>query len=200
MDYLILTVLQQLLPQLSNEQHQQLLHLLPAMPQRTWQKNSLIYAENKPFQAVVVIQSGLVRSFYVHDDKEINLRFLCDNSILLPFASGARYWLGQANLIASETIQCVSVLQGYQLPISFFDRPEPLIQQLKYELAMRHYLSMEMRLRMIQLKRASDRYHTFLHTMPAPIVAKMPNFHVASYLGITPETLSRIKEQHHTAS
>ena len=66
---------------------------------------------------------------------------------------------------------------------------------LRTEMAARHYVSMEQRLRMIQHQRAIDRYRKFLAWMPAPIVQDMPNFHIASYLGITPEVLSRVKQQ-----
>jgi hypothetical protein len=58
-----------------------------------------------------------------------------------------------------------------------------------------HYLSLERRLRMIQLKRAKQRYAYFCQVMPTEIVQGMPNFHIASYLGITPEALSRIKSK-----
>jgi hypothetical protein len=39
---------------------------------------------------------------------------------------------------------------------------------------------------MIQLKRAKQRYAYFCQVMPTEIVQGMPNFHIASYLGITP--------------
>jgi hypothetical protein len=48
---------------------------------------------------------------------------------------------------------------------------------------------------MIQLKRAKQRYDYFCQVMPAEIVQGMPSFHIASYLGITPEALSRIKSK-----
>jgi hypothetical protein len=61
--------------------------------------------------------------------------------------------------------------------------------------ALEHYLSLERRLKMIQHKRAKDRYDYFCQMMPKEIVSAMPNFHVASYLGLTPEALSRIKNK-----
>jgi CRP-like cAMP-binding protein len=60
-------------------------------------------------------------------------------------------------------------------------------------LAEQHYLSMEQRLRMLQHRHVRERYAFYRAQMDESIVNAMPDFHVASYLGVAPETLSRAK-------
>ena len=66
-------------------------------------------------------------------------------------------------------------------------------EALRRILAEGHYLSMERRLRMLQGKSAPERYAYFLEHMEPEIVRGMPGYHVASYLGVTPESLSRVR-------
>lgn len=181
--------------------------------QQTWKKGSFLFEHHKTFDDFVVIQTGLVRSFYIeHSDtnsQEINLRFLGNKSAALPFAAVAQHWLTgndaqnkqidqnkqhyPSKLLASESIQCVTDVEGYRLPLSIFEQPNQLSQTLKATLAMRHYISVEQRLRMLKMPKAADRYACFKKTLDACIVEHMPNYHIASYLGMTAETLSRLK-------
>ena len=48
------------------------------------------------------------------------------------------------------------------------------------------------RLHTIQFNKAEERYHNLIHIYPN-ITDRIPLVHIASYLGITPETLSRIR-------
>ncbi|MEC7120287.1 MAG: hypothetical protein VXW65_10340, partial [Pseudomonadota bacterium] len=129
---------------------------------------------------------------------EINLRFLCDGSLAVPFAAVAQAWCSANShaLIAGESVQCVTAVTGYLLPLHALLDRECFAdwERLRTELAARHYLSMEQRLRMIQHQRALDRYRKFMEWMPEPIVRQMPNIHVASYLGLSAEALSRVKQ------
>lgn len=198
---------------------------LPAhtLQQHTWKKGSLLFEHHKTFADFVLIKTGLVRSFYIeHSDDnsyEVNLRFLGDKSAALPFTAVAEHWLTGKNLhqqihkqtsykqashkqqqstsklLASESIQCITDVVGYRLPLNLFDQPTQFSQNLKATLAMRHYISIEQRLRMLKMPKAADRYACFKKTLDACIVDHMPNYHIASYLGMTPETLSRLKQR-----
>jgi CRP-like cAMP-binding protein len=195
----VMALITTLLPQLTETERLEMQQSLGDVPLRRWAKGARLFSEQQSFAHLVLIQTGLIRSFYVNDDTEVNLRFLCDGSLAVPFAALAQAWVNgrHAPLIATESLQCVTTVTGYVLPLS------PLLgrtqwahgERLRTELAARHYVSMEQRLRMIQHQRAADRYANFLCWMPAAIVAQMPNVQVASYLGITPEALSRIKAQ-----
>lgn len=140
---------------------------------------------------IYYIVDGLVRCYYLHNGKEVNLRLLCQPSAALPYAS----FLNAAP--ASEAVQALLPCRGYRIRFrELIRQSQPLLaERLQRVLAERHYLSMERRLLMLQHKSAEQRYAFFVRHMEARIVADTPDYHVASYLGITPVSLSRVK--HH---
>ena len=132
---------------------------------------------------------GLVRCYYLFDDKEVNLRLICDGSAVLPLTSLV------TQQPAQEHIQCLADCEGWWLSLEDMLRPDTAAawEPLRRVLAERHYLSMERRLLTIQYKSAAQRWRYFCETMEPRIVAETPALHIASYLGVTPESLSRIK-------
>lgn len=210
----MLDFLATLLPQYPPVQLSDLLADLPTLVPVQLAKGDNIYYSGQHVHKVFVLRSGLVRVFDVQSHHEVNLRFLCDASIILPFYAAIDHWRFGKDCIATETAQCITKCEGYWLPLSYLSTSQPLSNQpnqpyslqsapsktnweqiIQLELALRHYKSMEERLRMIQLKSAAERYQCFVTTMPSKIVENMPSVQVASYLGITPETLSRVRHQ-----
>ncbi len=190
--------IQSLYPHFSPQQQVLIDQHMSHLKKSTWDKGYYFSSEHQPVKHAVLIVHGLVRSFYIQEDCEVNLRFLCDGSLATPFASIAQSWIDPIQpVLANESLQCVSQVVGYLLPIEYLiHRQEyPEFECLRSEIAARHYLSMEQRLRMIQQTRAIDRYRNFLAWMPQAIINAMPSYHVASYLGISPEALSRVKQQ-----
>lgn len=148
-----------------------------------------VFRENEPCREILILTSGLVRAFYVHDDRDVNLRFLCAPSIATAMASLIS---GEP---AGETVACVTDVTGFRSRWLDFEQEEPgiAVERMRRILAEAHYLSMERRLRMLQGKSAPERYAYFLEHMEPEIVRGMPGYHVASYLGVTPESLSRVR-------
>ncbi len=191
---------QPFLPSLNNEASTWINQQLRALPTKNIEKGQRLYTEGQHFDTVYITLSGLYRSFYIFENQEVNLRFLAGYSLLCPLSSLADLLYGGETQKSLESIECVSAGQVLCLSVKDFI-PNP--KQSDYAthlnvfntIVFEHYLSLERRLRMIQLKRAKQRYDYFCQVMPVEIVQGMPNFHIASYLGITPEALSRIKSK-----
>ncbi|MFO0693713.1 MAG: Crp/Fnr family transcriptional regulator [Polyangiales bacterium] len=148
-----------------------------------------IFREHEVCRDIVILASGLVRAFYVHEAREVNLRFLCSPSIATAMASLV------TGAPAEETVAAVTEVTGFRARWLDFEEANPglAIERMRRTLAEAHYLSMERRLRMLQGKSARERYAYFLAHMEPEIVQSMPGYHVASYLGVTPESLSRVR-------
>lgn len=189
-----------LLPLASHQESTWISQKIQSLPMRSIEKGQRLYTEGQLFDTVYITLSGLYRSFYIFENQEVNLRFLAGYSLLCPMSSLASLLYGGDKQKSLESIECVSTGQVLCLPVKDFI-PHP--KQTDYAthlnvfnmIVFEHYLSLERRLRMIQLKRAKQRYDYFCQVMPAEIVQGIPNFHIASYLGITPEALSRIKSK-----
>lgn len=183
-------VLGKLFTDLNDEQLLILCAELTNVKVRHWRKGDIIYRHGQDVHEGVVLSSGLIRVFDHQYDHEMNLRFLSDASILVPF-----YSLTTSSLpyIARETAECLSDCHGYSFKLDWAASASQWAEFFKLEVAFCHYRSVEDRLRALHSTTATQRYHTFLATMPQRVIQEMPSFHIASYLGITPETLSRVR-------
>lgn len=149
---------------------------------------TMLYRAGERCEDMLILAHGLARAFYVDEDKEINLRLLCEPSIVMSLAS----FITKAP--AEEWIEAITPVEVYRADFRRLERAQPELGNfLGRQIAERHYLSLERRLRMLQHKSVAQRYAYFCTHMEAPIVERTPAYHVASYLGVAPETLSRVR-------
>lgn len=194
------------LPGFSEDERQAVLSYLAPFEQLSAEKGQLMYHYQQPFSKAYLLLDGLVRSYSFAGEQEVNLRFLAAPSLVVPFYSMAEQ-IGQprpsTSWLCSESIECVQRCHFMSWPASKLINNLPhnssaaldntLFYKLQAYMGAQHYLSMQQRLLMLQHKKAVDRYQFFCSVMPAAVIAGMPDFHIASYLGLTPETLSRVK-------
>ncbi len=166
--------------------------LLPRIKHRTYNKDETIFKPGDICNELFYMTGGLVRCFYILEEKDVNLRLMCDGSAVLAYSSFIQQSPSQ------EYIQCLADCEGYVFSLkdmkSIRDNV-PQIERYRRLIAERHYLSMERRLFTLQFKTAEEKYQHFLEYMEEKIVNDTPAHHVAHYLGVTPESLSRIKRQ-----
>lgn len=139
----------------------------------------------------ILLASGLARAYYIHGGREINLRLLC-----APAAAVA-----MSSLITGEPsrewVEAITEVTGFRSNLRHLanEGHELLAERLMRVLAERHYLSLERRLFMLQWKSVAERYAYFCEHMERDIVEQTPGYHIASYLAVTPETLSRVRRK-----
>ena len=164
--------------------------LVGAMRPVRYAPGRALFREGEVCREIVLIGEGLVRSYYVHEHREVNLRFLAAPNVATAMQS---LITGEP---ANEWVEAVTEVRGYRAEIQTDptqrDRTEERLARI---LAEQHYLSMDRRLRMLQSKSGRERYQMFRAVMDPRIVRGMPGYHVASYLGLAPETLSRVRAQ-----
>jgi CRP-like cAMP-binding protein len=138
------------------------------------------------------IKSGLLRTYQLQDGKEINTNFACDGQIISIFAS----FITQTP--SSEYLESIEDSVVYSL--SFDSLIELSKDSLKFEklrriIAEENYLCTYNRNLLMQNKTAKVKYLDFLDKFAEKIVHRVPQHQIASYLGIAPESLSRIRKK-----
>ncbi len=130
---------------------------------------------------VYKVESGLLRSYTIDaKGKEHVYQFAPENWIIadaVPTTSSGELF-----------IDCLEDAVVIELPKDF----ETLFQNA--EKVARRFEVFQKRIIMLMSATASERYASFLETYPS-IVQRVPQKMIASYLGITPEALSRIRKQ-----
>ena len=154
-------------------------------------KGQYLVTDGKICRHLYFLETGALRGFYNLEGKEITHWFAFENDFVTSFHS---FITGQP---AVETIQ---LLEGSILWAISKDRLMLLLDQhhdierllrIAYE---KYYLRLEERFVNSQFKTATERYQTLLQQTPH-IIERVPLGYIASFLGISSETLSRIRSR-----
>ena len=135
------------------------------------------------------INKGLVRGYYYYDGKEVTHWFAREGEFASCFFSFISQVASVENMEALEP--CELICRPYTILQKFYiDFPET--ERLGRLLTEAYYVKLENRLLTLKFTDAKTRYDNLLATNPA-LLQRAPLGHVASYLGITQETLSRVR-------
>jgi len=141
---------------------------------------------------IFFIEQGLLRVYHLKDGKEISTYFACDNQFISTFASIISHKPSYEFL---ETITDSTVLKiNYQQLQQLFEKV-PKFEKLGRAFAEQNFLCIADRTIVMQTMTAKDKYLNFINTYDEKIIMNVPQHQIASYLGITPESLSRIRKE-----
>ena len=152
-------------------------------------KNDFFTKAGKYTDLIGFVDQGLLRSFYTIKDKEITTYFLQPGNVAVAL-------LGF--LQEQPAMENIQVLENSELYIIKRDDLHSLYnnswkwQQVGRKLIEQYYVKMEQRSISLQSLSAVEKYKQFMEDFPE-IYKKVQLYHIASFLGISPETLSRIR-------
>lgn len=158
---------------------------------KSLKKGEFFITEGKTCKQVAFIVSGLFRSFYYSSEEEdVTYCFTFENTFLTAYSSFI------TQLPTDENIQALSDIDLLVISKEKIDQLEstsPNWLRLFKLIAENEYLKMEKRVFMLQRESAETRYHDLLENHPE-YLHSIPLNYLASYLGITPRHLSRIRK------
>ena len=137
------------------------------------------------------IESGLVRGYYFSEEKEITNWFALEEEFATNFYAFITNKTSFENIQALEdcSLTKISYSALQNLYIKF-----PETERIGRIITENYYIKLEERILNIQFKTAKERYQKLAKTKPA-ILQRASLGQIASYLGITQETLSRIRAE-----
>lgn len=161
----------------------------------THPKKAILLREGEINNHICMVITGLVRSYYLNEEKEITSRLMDEGFIITSWISFYTRKPGNEFLetIEETTLACVHYNDIQNLYEEF---PEFNIigrKQVEYSF----YMS-ELRTRMLRKHTAEEKYKFFLENHPN-LLQRVALKHVATYLGMNEETLSRVRSQYHKA-
>ena len=157
---------------------------------KTFAKGEILIRQGQRVKNIYFVTDGCLRSYcYDKNGKEHTLQFAIK-----------KWWISDYIAIHSDesaklTVECLKEskviefkAKDLELMLTLF----PDFERFQRKILERHVVSLNKRiLNQLQLT-ASERYDLFLEQYPA-IERYTHNYHIASYLGVTQESLSRIR-------
>ncbi|MBL8684986.1 MAG: Crp/Fnr family transcriptional regulator [Myxococcales bacterium] len=161
----------------------------PILARRTARKGAVLVAPGERSTRLFLVETGLLRSFHVVESREVDAHFALEDGVVgaidsIVFGRESRYGID-----ALEDTECLSLDWG-ELE-SFLDA-HPEHERLVRKITQHLYAELVERFEGMLFLSARDRYEHFLARYPG-ITQRVGLAHIASYLGMTQETLSRVR-------
>ncbi len=153
----------------------------------------VILRDGETCKKIALVVKGLTRSYYLSDGRDVTSRFMEEGFILTSWMSYYAQKPGNEFVEAMDdtVLACIDYRNIQEL---YLDFPEANVigrKQVEYAF----YLS-EQRTQLLRKHTAEKKYELFLNYHPS-LLQRVPLKHIASYLGINEETLSRVRSKYH---
>ena len=157
---------------------------------RSYKKGTLLLEQGRISTECYFIIKGCIRSYYLNDGEEKTIDFFTEEQSVTPSAFGR-------NIPSEYFLECIEdTIAGVGTPeieTDFYQR-FPALESLNRVLA--EVILSKSQDTFAEFKMASpeQRYINLLKNRP-DLIQRAPQHQIASYLGITPESLSRIRKR-----
>ncbi|MBI4784039.1 MAG: Crp/Fnr family transcriptional regulator [Oscillatoriophycideae cyanobacterium NC_groundwater_1537_Pr4_S-0.65um_50_18] len=139
-----------------------------------------------------IVMSGILRLYYVdHEGNEYTKSFCAENSFVAAYSS---LLLEQPSRLFIQALEDTKLLTADYAAYRSLSESHPCWQILNCKIAEGLFIKKEKRESALLLDDAKTRYLNFQAEYPH-LEPRLKQHHIASYLGITPVTLSRIRAQ-----
>ena len=152
-------------------------------------KGEKILAEGQTCSNIFWVVKGLVRQYYFKNKKEVTEYMAAENTIVMSIESLFR------EQPSVQIIQALEPTLVYVLPKSELEAVAMRsvnIQILYRKILEESLIISQQRADMLRFESAQDRYQKLMKSAPQ-LVLRAPLVYIASYLQMTPETLSRVR-------
>jgi CRP-like cAMP-binding protein len=155
------------------------------------QKGDLILENGSTENELRFLDQGIIREYYTTQEKEKNINFYTNSGFITDFASFIYSKKTKKNQECLSNVQVrvlskekfLNFTHQYQCGKLFIDTIFQRIVINKENEEFNHFMNT-----------AEELYLDIMKTKPNWL-QQIPQYHIASYLGITPETLSRIRKK-----
>jgi CRP-like cAMP-binding protein len=155
-------------------------------------KKTSIIKPGENTDSVYFIIKGLVRIYYVKEQKEITNWFITENRF---FAPVYHLFTGQPNPNFYEALEETIAITTPYRDMEKLYRKYHSLEHIGRKLIELYYADFLKQSYDLMFLSAEERYTTFIKKSPE-LVNRIPLRFIASFLGITQETLSRLRSKH----
>ncbi len=166
--------------------------LLPFLELKQLRKNELFIAEGKRANEIGLVITGMFRQYYTKDGEEKTTYFFFEQHFISAYISCIT---GNPSLITIEALSDASYVS-----FSFTKMNELLNSSMAWQkfgrlIAEYTMIGLEERMVSLLLQSPEERYVELLNSNKIKIIERIPQHYIANYLGVTPVSMSRIRNR-----
>jgi hypothetical protein len=180
------------------------LNSISELSEETWKEVSPLFTkvelspgdffvkENVYAKKIAFLEEGIIRAFFTNKEaKEYNKQFFIDSSLIGAYSS---LLTNERNKIPQQALtKCVLWEAKYSEIKKLFKKFHDF-EKLGRKIAEYYFLEKERKELEMALLNATERYLLFKKSFPN-LEQKIPQYHIASYLGVTATQLSRLRNK-----
>ena len=163
--------------------------LTKVMRYKKYAKGEVVLAEGKVCKRVWFVMKGSFRIFSVEDGQELNVRFFLEHSLAADFISLRHQIPSSFYMVALEDTEALHSYRTEYRPVLNFSKS---LIMLTAEFFALHFFEEIEQSNSFKLMTPEERYKNLLIKKPA-YLQRIPLTYLASYLGISRKTLTRIR-------
>lgn len=184
-------VIKQFLTQFSEIEAHQVDKIASLIPFKTVQKGEFLTRVNEIPNECYFVLKGIIREFYENDGEEITSNFYTVKNNIISSENFLNQTPSSKNL---QAITDLLVIAGSkEIEASNFEK-FPVLKVITNKMIESELYETKNKLQEIIQLSPKERYLKLMHEEPE-ILQQVPLHQIASYLGITPESLSRIRKR-----
>jgi CRP-like cAMP-binding protein len=157
---------------------------------KTIKKNEFLLQEGQVCKDIIFVQEGCLRLYYISNDIETSVWFSFKNSSTVEISS---FISGQPTSYFLQAIENSEILVLPKAELNKLYKTHPKMQEMMKNFLEDVVLNLINRFTSLQRDTAEQRYLDLL-SKPA-YLQKIPQKYLASFIGVTPTSLSRIRRK-----
>lgn len=173
---------------LTEEEEQAFINILEV---KLLDKKEYLLKQGEICNKITFINSGCLRAFYNVDGVENTVQFFFGDSWYTDYAS---FLTGNPAVENMQALEATEVVQFKKVDLYKYYETYPVFERVGRQMAENAFLSISKLNQMLTNEEPEERYLNLLKQRPE-VVERIPQHYIASYLGIQPESLSRIRKR-----
>lgn len=155
-------------------------------------RKTMLLAENEVCKRLYFVFSGCIRLYYIKKDgQEVNCFFFHEGLFCTAFGSFMQQRKSNQYMEAIEDTTCISIsFEELEYLYDALPKMNIMVRKILEE----RYTNAHDIISSYILDSAESRYRKFSNRYPM-LANRLPEYHISSYLGITPKSLSRLKKR-----
>lgn len=166
--------------------------LVPYIRKRHLKKGELLLEQGRIDRNFYTVQHGLLRNFIIRDGEEWTRWFAVSGDVVCSMAGVAR---GLPAIFSIDALEETDVMSLNKSDLMQACMGSPSLSEWLFRLCLDGFCMLEESYLHIEHKAAISRYMALECNFSREIINMIPLQYIASYIGIKPETLSRIRHK-----